>query len=65
MEGRGGLDEVRCPSCGEWFSVPVPPPTECPARLDYDCEVCCRPMVVVVDEEGRAEALGTDDAYSV
>ena len=25
----------------------MPPPDELPAELDYDCEVCCRPMVIV------------------
>lgn len=60
-----GLSEVQCPSCGEHFSVPVPPRTECPAQLDYDCEVCCRPMVILVDEEGAARAVGTDDAFSI
>ncbi len=56
------LSEVQCPSCGEYFAVAVPPPAECPTELDYDCEVCCRPMIIVVDEEGRAEACGMDDS---
>jgi hypothetical protein len=59
-----GVHEVQCPSCGELFSVPVPPRAECPARLDYDCEVCCRPMLIMIDEEGQAQAVGTDDSYS-
>ena len=50
--------EVICPSCGEAFFAPVPPVAECPAQLDYDCEVCCRPMVIMVDEEGGAVAMG-------
>ena len=60
-----GMGEVQCPSCFEFFSVPLPPLAECPTRLDYDCEVCCRPMVIVVEEDGTAQALGVDDAYSV
>lgn len=60
-----GLGEVQCPSCFEVFSVPLPALAECPARLDYDCEVCCRPMVIVVDEGGSAMALGPDDSFSV
>ena len=40
------------------------PRAECPARLDYDCEVCCRPMLIMIDEEGQAQAVGTDDSYS-
>jgi hypothetical protein len=58
------VQEVQCPSCGESFALAVPPLTECPAQLDYDCEVCCRPMVIVVDEEGRAEAVGVDESLS-
>jgi hypothetical protein len=37
---------VTCPSCFETFSVPGPSPSETPAEWDYDCEVCCRPMVI-------------------
>ena len=44
---RPVMEEVMCPSCGEWFAVAVPSRDECPAVLDYDCEVCCRPMVIV------------------
>jgi len=29
-------------------------------ELDYDCEVCCRPMRVVVYSDG-AHAIGMDD----
>lgn len=71
IEGSGvmgygfGMQGVSCPSCGEEFEVAVPPLEECPARLDYDCEVCCRPMVIVIDEDGRAEALGTGESYSL
>ena len=65
FDGAGRPGEVRCPSCGEVFAVPIPPSTECPAQLDYDCEVCCRPMVIVVNEEGNAEAMGTDESFSV
>ena len=57
-----GVSEVQCPSCFEFFTVPVPPLAECPTELDYDCEVCCRPMIIGVDEEGRAQARGMDDS---
>lgn len=56
-----GLGEVQCPSCFEFFAVPVPPPAECPTDLDYDCEVCCRPMVLSVDREGQVQARSIDD----
>ena len=56
-----GLGEVQCPSCFEFFAVPVPPPAECPTDHDYDCEVCCRPMVLSVDQEGQVQARSIDD----
>lgn len=43
--------EVTCPTCFESFEVAVPPPEELPAEVDYDCEVCCRPMVIVFTED--------------
>ena len=58
---RAEMEEVMCPSCGEWFAVSVPPRDECPAVLDYDCEVCCRPLLLDVDEDGQVLARGTGD----
>ena len=55
---------VTCPTCFEEFEVPMPAPGEFPVELDYDCEVCCRPMVIAVFEDGgtaRAEARGIGD----
>jgi hypothetical protein len=55
---------VTCPSCFERFEFAAPPLEELPAELDYDCEVCCRPMVIVVegDEDGVwAEARGLNE----
>lgn len=43
--------QVTCPTCFECFEVVVPPPDELPAEVDYDCEVCCRPMVIVFAED--------------
>ncbi|MGJ8640715.1 MAG: CPXCG motif-containing cysteine-rich protein [Opitutaceae bacterium] len=37
---------VTCPSCFEGFSVSGPSPSETPTEWDYDCEICCRPMVI-------------------
>ena len=51
--------EVTCPTCFECFEVAVPPPEEQPAEVDYDCEVCCRPMVIVFNgAEIYAKGLG-------
>ena len=37
---------VICPTCFEEFTVPLPSPDEVPAEVDYDCEVCCSPMLI-------------------
>lgn len=55
---------VTCPTCFEIFDVPLPPPEETPGEVDYDCEVCCRPMLIVFTEEGGevvADARGIHD----
>jgi Cysteine-rich CPXCG len=55
---------ITCPSCFQQFQITVPPLDELPAELDYDCEVCCRPMVIqIADHRGevQAEARGIDD----
>lgn len=55
MESR----PVQCPTCFEWFEVAAPPPEEVPCEVDYDCEVCCRPMLIGFDESGaQARGLG-------
>jgi len=55
------MTEVQCPTCFEVFQVPAPPSDECPCELDYDCEICCRPMVIVFEEDGVAWARGLGD----
>lgn len=47
--------QVTCPTCFETFEVAMPHPDETPAEVDYDCEVCCRPMIIVCTG---------DDAYA-
>ena len=42
---------VVCPACFEEFSVMPPPPEELPAEWDYDCEICCRPMLILFEED--------------
>ncbi len=50
---------VQCPTCFEWFEVATPPPSERPCEFDYDCEVCCRPMVIeCAGEDAWARGLG-------
>lgn len=42
---------VTCPTCFENFEVAIPPVGETPCEVDYDCEICCRPMLIVFEEE--------------
>lgn len=51
---------VQCPTCFESFEVVSPSSEELPAELDYDCEICCRPMVIFIDRNA-AEARGMGD----
>ena len=56
--------EVTCPTCFEIFDAPEPHVSEVPCSLDYDCEVCCRPMLIEFweDEDGIAgQAVGLAD----
>ncbi len=55
---------ITCPSCFEQFEIAAPDLDELPAELDYDCEICCRPMVIscfVEEDEIRAEARGINE----
>ncbi len=54
---------ITCPTCGESFAIVAPPESEVPSSVDYDCEICCRPMLVSFWEEdgeitGEAQGLG-------
>ncbi len=55
---------ITCPSCCQSFEVAVPPREELPAELDYDCEICCRPLVILIRDDGdgvEAEARGINE----
>jgi hypothetical protein len=56
------LTDIQCPSCFEWFSFTLPHEdiSASEVEMDYDCEVCCRPMRVIVSS-GEAYAIGMDD----
>ncbi|MDP1587532.1 MAG: hypothetical protein Q8M07_07320, partial [Prosthecobacter sp.] len=49
---------VACPSCFQEFEVPAPSFDEVPCDVDYDCEVCCRPLRIFF-EEADGEVIGT------
>jgi len=38
---------LQCPVCGEEFAVPADF-EDGPAEFVVDCEICCRPMTVVI-----------------
>ena len=40
------LVSITCPTCFEVFEILSPPPSEVPAEIDYDCEICCSPMII-------------------
>ena len=51
------LLSVTCPSCHQVFDVAAPSIEEIPCDVDYDCEICCRPLRIRFDEyEGDVEA---------
>ena len=41
--------EVTCPFCFQLFEVAAPPIDTLPATVDYDCEICCRPVLLHFD----------------
>ena len=48
---------ITCPHCGEAFEVPFDT-DEGDAEFITDCEVCCRPMTVVVRvRAGRIDSV--------
>lgn len=54
---------ITCPHCWESFSINGPAPSEIPTEWDYDCEICCRPMVIAFaleDNEVTGEARSID-----
>lgn len=51
------LAEVTCPTCFETFNIALPHPDEQPTELDYDCEICCRPMIILIEDDS-AQARG-------
>jgi hypothetical protein len=61
---------VTCPYCGEAIELLIDLPVDNGAvddqRYIEDCQVCCRPIMVVVaiddDGEARVDALSEDDA---
>ena len=60
------LLEVTCPFCFQVFGIASPAFEELPCDLDYDCEICCRPMRIAIEiddvtDEPMAEAYSLAD----
>ncbi|MES2981747.1 MAG: CPXCG motif-containing cysteine-rich protein [Verrucomicrobiota bacterium] len=52
---------VTCPTCFETFEIAVPPESEMPTEYDYDCEVCCRPMLIILNSSNDIYAQSLAD----
>ena len=39
---------IQCPSCFESFSIHVYPEEGVDQSMVYDCEICCRPMMLEI-----------------
>ena len=46
------LIKILCPTCFEVFEIVPPPLSEIPVELDYDCEVCCSPLIIDLFRNG-------------
>ena len=53
---------VVCPSCFQEFEVASPDLSEVPCDVDYDCEICCRPLRILFEQDGD-EVMG--NAYGL
>lgn len=60
---RESLD-INCPHCGEAFSIPLDPGGGRAQEFVYDCEVCCRPILVsvTIDPDGAVSCTARTDA---
>lgn len=52
---------VQCPTCFEDFEVSEVAPEDYGSQIDYDCEVCCRPLVIVIGEDGTLFSQGMNE----
>ena len=59
MEGLGE-GTIYCPYCGEANGVLLDP-SEAGQSYIEDCQVCCRPIVFVMDSTGGVEVFTEDD----
>lgn len=48
---------VTCQFCWQSFEIPLPAEAERPCELDYDCEICCKPLTINIDSDGSGRVL--------
>ncbi len=54
------LVDIQCPCCYAWFSFALQEVGDSAVEMDYDCEVCCNPMRVIVTADD-AYVIGMDE----
>lgn len=54
------LTPLSCPYCGASIQLITEPIDEAQDYIE-DCEVCCRPMRVLIDVDGSIQLLREDD----
>jgi hypothetical protein len=57
--------EIQCPYCWESFTLLVDPSEGDEQSFVYDCEVCCRPIDVVVRVEGEEISVRTKQGREI
>ncbi len=57
--------EIQCPYCWEHFTILVDPSEGEEQAFVYDCEVCCRPIDVLIKIHGERVKIRTKQAGSV
>lgn len=52
---------IRCQYCNKIFAINIDPSAGIEQQFEYDCEFCCRPLVVTIhiDQHGKLEASTT------
>ncbi|MCD7097747.1 CPXCG motif-containing cysteine-rich protein [Stenotrophomonas sp. MMGLT7] len=49
------FQQVACPYCGEWIDLAVDASAGAQQYVE-DCQVCCRPMLVIVAVDAQDQA---------
>ena len=49
-------EDIECPYCGEWINL-VLDTSAGPQHYIEDCQVCCRPITVILDVDADGDAV--------